>query len=205
MRTGLIAVCALLLAACATPSPEVDKPAASTAPSRELPAPTPPPQLAMLRVAPADLGGDLQLNQHLSISRGPAAQPLDQHEIDVALAIDGQRLKLAAVGLGLRLITLDYDGKTVTEQRHPLLPAVVKGERILRDMVLTWWPLDSLRAQLPEGWTLEEVAAQRSLLWQGRPVVVIHYDKPGPRRWEGGARFENLQHDYRLSIVAGNS
>lgn len=204
MRTGLIA-CALLLAACATPAPEAGSVAAPGARARELPASTPPPLLALPRVAAADLGGDMQLNQHLSISRNTVDQLSDEHEIDVALAIEGQHLKLAAVGLGLRLITLNYDGKTVSEQRHPLLPAVVNGERILRDMVLTWWPLLSLQPLLPAGWTLEEDNARRQLLWQGRPVMVIQYNRPGPRRWEGGARLENLQHGYRLTIAAGSS
>ena len=204
MHTGLMVIGALLLTACAATAPpprQSPAPGAVTA-AAESSVVTPPPPLALPKVAPADLGGDLQLNQHLTISRGQAGQLGEEHEIDVALAVEGQRLKLAAVGLGLRLITLDYDGRTVSEQRHPLLPAVVNGERILRDMVLTWWPLDSLRPLLPAGWTVVEADAQRSVLWQGRPVIVIRYDKPAGQRWLGGAQFENLQHGYRLGIIS---
>lgn len=153
------------------------------------------PELAFPPVAPADMRLDIQLNQHLTVTRD-----LSQHELDVVLAINAHEVKMAAVGMGLRLITLTYDGQVVKEQRHPFLPESVSGERILRDMVLTFWPLAPLQAQLPEGWQLQDEGGTRRLLWKNQPVIRIKYE--GSPKWSGKVYFENLQHHYEIDIVS---
>lgn len=194
---------ALCVAGCATPPPP-DDPAPlppdliTAGPAAPGVPPAPAPDLALLPVSPSELGSGLQLNQHLTITRGG-----EVHDIDVALAIGDSSLKLAAVGLGLRLITVTWDGQTIREERHPLLPPQVSGERILRDLVLTWWPAQRLRAVLPAGWTLQDDGNERQLLWQGQLVLRIRYAATGEARWQGSARLEHVQHQYRIDIVSG--
>lgn len=171
----------------------------STAPTADVPPPASTaeapaiPALPLLKVRPSEFGAALQLNQRLRIRRGE-----ERHELDAVLAIDATSVRLAVVGFGLRLITLGYDGERVDERRHPLLPAAVDGERILRDLVLTYWPLAALRARLPDGWTLDERDAERELSWRGRPVVRIRYQ--GASRVSGTAELHHLQHGYAIVI-----
>lgn len=188
-RLILLASCCLLFVACATtapPTPPQPTEEQKTAPSK-------PPELALPRVLPADMDTVIQLNQHLVITRD-----FSQHELDAVLAINAHEVKMAAIGLGLRLITLSYDGQTIKEDRHAILPASVSGERILRDLVLTYWPLASIQAHLPEGWRLEEEGNIRTLRWQEQIVFRIQYE--GTPRWRGKTHLENLQRDYVIEI-----
>jgi hypothetical protein len=184
-----------LLVACAA-SPTV----APITPTEQAPVvmPSVPPELALPRVLPAEMQADLQLNQHLTITRD-----FSQHELDAVLAINAHEVKMAAVGFGLRLITLRYDGQNINEQRHALLPASVSGERILRDLVLTYWPLSSIQVHLPEGWRLQEEGNTRTLSWQSQLVFRIQYE--GFPHWRGKTRLENLQRDYVIEIVSSDS
>lgn len=185
-RLILLASCCLLFAACATTAPPQSTEVQKTTPSK-------PPELALPRVLPADMDTVIQLNQHLVITRD-----FSQHELDAVLAINAHEVKMAAIGLGLRLITLSYDGQIIKEDRHAILPASVSGERILRDLVLTYWPLPSIQAHLPEGWRLEEDGNIRTLRWQEQIVFRIQYE--GTPRWRGKAHLENLQRDYVIEI-----
>ncbi|RBL65722.1 DUF3261 domain-containing protein, partial [Pseudomonas sp. MWU13-2625] len=123
-------VFALLLAACQSAPPRSALPAIS--------------------LPPASLGAELSLAQRLS------AAPLDPRDgtpspaLDVQLEIDGDRLQLAGLALGQRILRLSWDGKTLQSQRSPLLPASVDEARIVRDIQLAYWPLPALRAALPE-------------------------------------------------------
>lgn len=181
---------ALLLGACAGTAPLSDAPEATKPAARATP-----PALALPKVAPADLGVTVQLNQHLRIARGA-----EQHEIDAVLAVGPDRIKLAAFGMGVRLITVSYDGERITEQRHPLLPAAVDGERILRDLVLTYWPQAAVQARLPQGWQVAESGPIREVSWQGQTVLRITYD--AAPRWAGRARLQNVQHGYELLVAS---
>lgn len=186
---------ASLLVACAV-SPKAS-PAVTPKESSSVIMPVVPPELALPRVLPAEMQAELQLNQHLTITRD-----FSQHELDAVLAINPHEIKMAAVGLGLRLITLSYDGQIINEQRHALLPASVSGERILRDLVLTYWPLNAIQARLPEGWVLQDEGNVRTLSWQNQLVFRIQYE--GTPRWRGKTHLENLQRDYVIEIVSSD-
>lgn len=172
---GLIAL--LLLGGCATPAL--------------------PPALPMLQIAPQAFGAPLQLTQRLTVQEAPSDPllPVSERQLDTLLQLDGQRLRLVALALGQRVLTLHWDGKQLDVQRHPMLPASVDAQRVLRDIALVFAPLDSLRAALPPGWTLDESASARTLLLDGRPQLRVRY-------LQGRSRVEidNLAERYQLRI-----
>ncbi|WP_047257671.1 DUF3261 domain-containing protein [Chromobacterium subtsugae] len=161
-------------------------------------APAPQPRLPAIALSPASLGLSLSLAQRLS------AAPLDPRDgkpspaLDVQLEIDGDRLQLAGLALGQRILRLSWDGKTLQSQRSPLLPASVDEARIVRDIQLAYWPLPALRAALPEGWTLEQRGATRVLSQQGEEAVRI--DSQADPAWTGHSELINRREGYRLSI-----
>lgn len=169
---------ALLLSACAT-------------------APAPPPSLS-LRLAPADLNAVFSVQQHLKVERGGRTD-----ELDAALEGDDQRLDLVGLAFGQRVLSIHYDGASLTEWRHAMLPSQVRADAVLQDLQLTLWPLASLTAALPAGWTVADEDLVRTLRFDGAVIATVRYS--GMPRWSGTVVLENLRYHYRLTITSADA
>ncbi len=177
-RLILSAVLASLLAACASTPP------------------APPPRLPAFRVAPADFGAPLQLVQRLQVlqlSENPRAPK--ERQLDTLLQLDAEALRLAALALNQRVLTLVWDGRELQVQRHPMLPAEVDPERVLRDIALVFAPLVALRQGLGPEWGLSESDTRRELRLNGELQLVVHYLQ-GREQVE----IDNRAERYRLRI-----
>ena len=176
MIRALLLICLSLLLGCATVAPA---PVASPLPK--------------LRVTPASFGDTVQWNQHLLVKHGEQTQ-----ELDALLSITPEHVRLVGLAMNMRVLTLDYDGQTISEQRNPLLPKEVDSERVLSDILLTYWPQAALAATLPTGWTLVDQQRQRILSYDSTPVVIITYGSDDRR--SGRADLRNLRYDYEIWI-----
>jgi hypothetical protein len=174
LRVGLSA-CLLALAAC------------TTAPATQAPA-----RLG-LKLAPASLGADISLQQHLTVERHGRVD-----QLDAALEVDRQQFSMVGLVLGQRVLSMNYDGKTLQSWRHPMLPSQVRVEDVMEDTQLTLWPLAAIREALPPGWQIEQQGLRRTLSLQGEPVMVIDYSAPTP--WDGKVELNNLRYHYHLTI-----
>ncbi|SFB74493.1 DUF3261 domain-containing protein [Collimonas sp. OK412] len=174
LRLGLSA-CLLALAAC------------TTAPATQAPA-----RLG-LKLAPASLGADISLQQHLTVERHGRVD-----QLDAALEVDRQQFSMVGLVLGQRVLSMNYDGKTLQSWRHPMLPSQVRVEDVMEDTQLTLWPLAAIREALPPGWQIEQQGLRRTLSLQGEPVMVIDYSAPTP--WDGKVELNNLRYHYHLTI-----
>lgn len=175
MNRRLLLISALLLSACA---------------NRALP----PSALPSLRLPPAALGNArFALSQRLSVTRldMPDAPP---QRVDVQLQLDASGLLLAAFAYGQRVLLMQWDGQELGVQRHAMLPAEVDANRMLRDLCLTYWPAEAVRAALPEGWTWVSTAAGQELQQLGQARLVIR--RPGANIVE----IVNLSEGYQLLI-----
>lgn len=157
------------------------------------PAPQPTTNNLGLKLAPADLGATISLQQHLAVERDDKVD-----EIDTALEVDPQQLELVGLALGKRVLSLHYDGKTLQSWRHAMLPEQVRAEDVLQDIQLTLWPADAIQKALPAGWRIEENGLRRTLLSDDVPVMVIDYSNPV--RWSGKVVLSNLRYHYRITI-----
>lgn len=136
-------------------------------------APPAPSGLPLLRLQPAALGSArYALSQRLSVTRlgQPDAPP---QRVDVQLQLDASGLLLAGFAFGQRVLLMQWDGQALTVQRHPMLPAEVDTDRMLRDLCLTFWPAEAVRAALPEGWAWVETAAGQALQQGGQARLVV--------------------------------
>jgi hypothetical protein len=163
----------LLLASCATPPP---------APAR-----------LGLQLAPSELGVDISLQQHLVIERNGKTD-----QLDAALEVDSNELQLVGLALGQRVLSLQYDGKTLHSWRHFMLPEQVRAEDILEDMQLTLWPVESIRKALPAGWTIQDRGLRRSLYMGEQLICEISYS--AMPRWSGTVKLENFRYRYTIVI-----
>jgi hypothetical protein len=146
-----------------------------------------------LKLAPSALGTSISLQQHLKVERKGRID-----DLDVALEVDAEQLTMIGLALGQRVMSLQYDGTTLTSWRHALLPAQVRSEDVLEDIQLTYWPAESIRQALPPGWRIEEDGLRRTLLSDESPVMVIDYS--GVPRWSGKVVLSNLRYQYQLTI-----
>lgn len=148
-----------------------------------------------LRLAPAALGETISVQQHLTVERDGKT-----NDLDAALEVDGTNINLVGLALGMRVLSLDYDGREITEWRHPMLPSQVKAADVLEDLQLTLWPVEAIAKALPEGWKIEEQGLRRTLRRDGEVVATIDYS--GMPRWQGKAVLDNVRYKYRLTVVS---
>jgi hypothetical protein len=144
-------------------------------------------------VSPAAFGQSLALTQQITVERRGEAR-----SIEAVLAISPERIDLAGLAMGQRLIDVHFDGASITEKRSPLLPDAVTGARILRDVMLAYWPREALMAALPTGWRIEDAAGQRRVLSGDERVITIEYS--GEPRWRGRAHLIQHRLGYSLTI-----
>ncbi|PRC95147.1 DUF3261 domain-containing protein [Solimicrobium silvestre] len=146
-----------------------------------------------LKLAPAELGESISLQQHLIVERNGRID-----DLDAALEVDATQLQLVGIAFGQRVLSLNYDGKQVSSWRHVMLPKQVRAEDILEDIQLTLWPIESIRKALPSGWTIEDNGLRRTLMMGGEVVCIINYS--AMPRWSGTVKLENLRYHYSLII-----
>ncbi len=146
-----------------------------------------------LTLAPAALGESINVYQRLKVERDGQI-----NELDAALEVDPERLTLVGLALGQRVLSLEYDGATLTSWRHPMLPPQVRAEDVLEDVQLVLWPVEAIARQLPEGWRIEEQGLRRILYQRQSVIATITYS--GLPRWSGTVVLDNLRYQYRLTI-----
>ena len=142
-----------------------------------------------LRLAPAQLGHALNLQQHLTLQA-----PGHDQQLDVLLEADERHVQMGVVALGQVAARLDWDGTTLTESQAPWWPQAVSGARILSDLQLSLWPVAAIQAALPAGWRLLEAGDVRTLVQDGVVVTVI--TRTGPSVVE----LEQQREHFKLKI-----
>ncbi len=126
-----------------------------------------------LRLAPASLGRELALQQQLIFS---FRQSL--YTLDALLEVDALEVRLAVQSFGRPVLRLHWDGVELQQRRFDGLPAALRGEAVLSDLQLTYWPVAAIRAALPDDWSLSEGDGARRLYRGGREIVRIEYLSP---------------------------
>ncbi|NNG21864.1 DUF3261 domain-containing protein [Telluria aromaticivorans] len=151
-----------------------------------------------LRLAPAALGASISVQQHLTVERAGKT-----NDLDAALEVDGSRVSLVGLAMGMRVLSLDFDGRELREWRHPMLPSQVRAADVLEDLQLTLWPVAEIARVLPAGWKVEDKGLRRTLRREGEVVATIDYS--GTPRWRGTAVLDNLRYKYKLTIVSATN
>lgn len=143
---------------------------------------------------PAALGRALHADQLLS-----AEYDGQSWTMQGAVETTSSEVRLAGLNpLGQRIITLRWDGMKLTEERDKHLPERIRGERILGDVQLIYWPRAALIAALPQEWTVEDTPGERIVQHDKQPFARIRCDGADP--WQGRCVFEQQRHGYRLTI-----
>lgn len=163
------------------------------------PVPVRPPQRIPALRLPPDLLGEAAYasSQQLRVYRSDEPQGLPQ-TVDVQLQLDREGLLLAGFALGQRVLLVRWDGRQLQVQRHAMLPAVVDADRMLRDLVLLYWPSVAIQGALIEPWQLHDSGVQRQLVCANEVVVALAIEGD----LHGNSQLELVNHweGYRLVI-----
>lgn len=152
--------------------------------------------LPLLQIPPSALPHPATLEQRLVIS-----WPGDQRSIEAVLDINEQRMSLIGMAMGVRLFSMDYDGKQISETQS--LPSGMPAERMINDLLLIYTPVEQLQQALPTGWQVRsDSAEQRTILRDGKEVIVIHYSNNIDQRsvWPHRVVLDNKARYYQLTI-----
>lgn len=152
--------------------------------------------LPLLQIPPSDLPHPATLEQRLVIS-----WPGEQRSIEAVLDIDDQRMSLIGMAMGVRLFSMDYGGKQITETQS--LPSGMPAERMINDLLLIYTPEDQLQRALPAGWQVRvDSATQRTILRDGKAVIVISYSGGNDHCsiWPQRVVLDNKARYYQLTI-----
>lgn len=116
------------------------------------------------------------------------------------LELDRQRIAIAGLSSdGISLFNLSYDGKTVTLDKSPLLPAAFAPEFIIKDLQLVYWPVVELQKILPQDWRLETDNRHRRLYYRKNKIADVDYLQPDAS-WAKDVAVTNHRYHYYLHI-----
>jgi hypothetical protein len=116
------------------------------------------PELPPLRLAPGLLSAPISLRQVLTVRQ--AGRDIS---LEALLEADNTSLRLFVQAFGRPALRLAWDGKTLKEARSPGLPDALRGQQVLDDLQLAYWPLGAIRVALPNGWRMDNDAHARRL------------------------------------------
>jgi hypothetical protein len=151
----------LLIAGCATPQAHVTQRQAVAA------------SMPLLRLPPSALPGTLALQQRLAFCHGDR-----RDTVDALVENDAGTTRLVIHAQGQVALRLDWDGKQLTQKRAPWLPAALDGERVLSDLQLVFWPIESVATTVPAGWSLREESGRRVLRQDDTDIATVDYPQP---------------------------
>ena len=188
MRLRAVWLGVAVLAGCTAPQP--------AAPLRVALAP----DLVMTLPPPSELGRELHLAHLVTARYGDRVASFEGH-----IEADAGHFRLVVLDpLGRVALTLDWNGAVLVYQAAAWVPEALRGENMLADLVLIYWPPEALqRALRPAGAGLAASDRQRVVTRNGQEIIRAEFT-PGPGADPIGARaqFRNLAFGYSLDIRA---
>ncbi len=101
--------------------------------------------------------------------------------------------------MGRRAMTITWTDTGVIAEKASWLPAALRPENLLADMVLIYWPDDTVRRSLSGGKLLSSTAG-RTVFSGGQETIRVDYQPADSDPWNGRLRFRNIAWDYALEI-----
>lgn len=175
-------------------------------------------------LAPLVLASALALSACAHAPRGdaPPARPLappaaaGEHAVSqvVRAAVGSREMTLSCVvsvkdgamsviglnAVGVRLFTIDYDGKQMRVEKSFAAPDAITPDRLIADLQLVYWPLPALQGALQgAGFKVSEPAPGTRRLRDGdRLIAEVHFAQADA--WAGRAWLVNFEFGYSLQI-----
>ena len=156
------------------------------------------PDLTLTLPRPGDLSQSLEASQLVTARYGAQSFAFEGH----ISATPERFLMIGLDSLGRRTMTITWTESAITYEAASWLPAQLRPENILADMVLLYWPELSVRSALaPSGGAVTVSPGRRIISRNDQPVVVIEYEAGDDgSSWSGRLRYRNLAFNYEMDV-----
>lgn len=143
--------------------------------------------------APGELGRVVEALQVVTATRGGEVSVFESR-----LAVTADEVRLVTTDpLGRRALAIRWTAGGVEEDRAAWVPAELRAENVLADLVLLYWPEAAIRRGL-SGASLRAAAAGRRIHNGDGEVVTVRYEGGDP--WSGVSWLENRAWGYALEV-----
>lgn len=108
----------------------------------------------------------------------------NKQSLVVILNADDKQMTLAGLSsVGIRLFLVTYDGHGIHTEQSIVVPQLPPASQVLADVMLSHWPINDWKPQLPKGWTLTDIGDKRELRnASGKPITeIIYLNRKGKR------------------------
>jgi hypothetical protein len=156
------------------------------------------PGLDLVLPSPGTLGRTLQATQLVTAHYQDRTVLFEGH----VSASPAQVLLVVVDQFGRRALSVTWNDAALTYTAAPWLPATLRPQSMLADIVVLYWPAPVVRRALaPSGGTLVTAPGVRSVVLGGREIIHAEYQPSAPgETWAGHARYRNLPWGYDLDI-----
>lgn len=156
------------------------------------------PDLAMTLPRPDDLGRSVEATQLLTARYGAQS-----FVFEARLSATPDRFLMVGLDpMGRELLRITWSPSGLYYQAAPWLPAGLRPENMLADIVLLYWPETVVRRTLAAaGGTLVSGPHSRLVMAGGKEVMRADYQPvAGESPWTGRLHYRNLAWGYELDI-----
>jgi len=109
-------------------------------------------------------------------------------------------LMIGLDGLGRRAISITWTKTGIKYDSASFVPAQLKPENILADIVILYWPESSVRKAIGVNGKLVTGKNKRSIYVNNKEIIHAEYQPIGTDLWSGEVHYKNLQWNYSLDI-----
>lgn len=102
-------------------------------------------------------------------------------------------------GMGRRAVTVEWTEKGVRYETAPWVPAELRPQNMLADLVLIYWPQEALAQALPDA-AISTTPTGRSISIGGKDIARIDYTPTAADIWFGKTVYQDKLWNYTLSI-----
>ena len=153
------------------------------------------PEVVLALPKPSDLGRTLEASQLVTAHYGGQTFTFEGY-----ISVTPERLLLLGLDMMGRLaLSVTWTEAGIQSETAPWLPEQVRPENMLADIVMLYWPEDSVRGALSgAGNALASGPRYRSILSGGKEMIHADYDSDDP--WTGTLNYRNLAWGYGLTV-----
>ena len=156
------------------------------------------PNVSLFMPSPADLGHSVEATQLVTAHYGDQTFAFEAH-----INATPERFLLIGLDLmGRKLMTIDWTKDKISYATAPWVPAQLRPENILADIVLLYWPDSVVKTALAKSsGKLVTASGVRTIMSGNKQIWQATYEsKPKDDPWSGQLHYHNLAWGYDFTV-----
>jgi hypothetical protein len=155
------------------------------------------PGIVLSLPSPAALQREVEAQQLVTAHYGDST-----FVFEARISVTPSRMLVVATDtLGRRAMTMTWTGAVLRSELAPWVPAELRPQNVLADIVLQHWPIGAVRAALgPPAMLQTPHRSERLVTLDGRAMIRLRRLTGAPDSWSGHWTYHHLAWGYSLDI-----